>query len=205
MPFELSPLQFADDALEPYISADTIKYHYYKHTKKYFDTSNALVKGTAYENKTLDDIVSKDTLMRMDSTLFNNVCQAWNHTFYWKCLTPASLSGKPSKLLDVAIREHFGSLDEFIKEFTDKAVKAFGSSWTWLLHKDDRLVIKLTPNAGSPLAETGSVPLFVIDGWEHAWYLDYQDEKVKYVKAFWNIINWNFVNEQFNIAISKNT
>lgn len=195
--FEMEKLKYAEDALEPHISADVIKYHYGKHTQKYFDTANDMAKGTVFEDKSLEDVIAKDTLLKMDSKLFNNVSQAWNHTFYWNCLTPASQSGNPSDKLSDALTEVFGSLDEFKKVFSDKATKFFGSGWCWLVLKDGALTIKTTPNANSPLTEKGAVPLLVCDVWEHAHYLQYPADRAAYVKAFWNVVNWEFVNENY--------
>lgn len=195
--FEMPELQYAEDALEPHISAEVIKYHYHKHTKKYFDTANELAKGTVFEGKDLQDVINKDTMIRMDTKLFNNVSQAWNHAFYWKCLTPASQSGNPSDKLKTALEEHFGSMEEFTKLFADKATKFFGSGWCWLVLKDGRLTIKTTPNAGSPLTEKGAIPLLTCDVWEHAHYLQYPADRAAYVKAFKNVINWEFVSKNF--------
>jgi superoxide dismutase, Fe-Mn family len=198
--FEMLKLEYAEDALEPHISAEVIKYHYHKHTQKYFDTANELAKGTVFEGKDLRDVINKDTMIRMETKLFNNVSQAWNHAFYWKCLTPASSSGKPSEALEKAMVEHFGSVEEFSKEFADKATKYFGSGWCWLVWKDGRLVIKTTPNATSPLTEKDAKPLLGCDVWEHAHYLQYPADRAAYVKAFMNVINWDFVNKNFEEA-----
>lgn len=203
MAFELPPLKFGESDLEPHISADTIKFHYGKHTKKYFETANTLAKGTVYENKTLDEVISKDTLLRMDTVLFNNVSQAWNHAFYWDCLTPASKSGKPSDKLLAAIDDAFDSYDNFVKLFEDKATKQFGSGWAWLVYKDGTLAIKGTPNAGSPMTDKGSVPLLTCDVWEHSYYLQYPADRMGYVKAWWNVVNWKVVNERFELASKK--
>lgn len=200
MAFDVPPLKFAEDALEPHISADTVRFHYGKHTKKYFEVANSLAKGTVYEDKTLEQVMTKDSLLRMESVLFNNVCQAWNHAFYWDCLTPPNKSGKPSDKLKSALDEAFGSYDDFVKKFEEKATKHFGSGWAWLVFKDGDLSIKTTPNAGSPLTDKGSIPLLTCDVWEHAYYLDYQNDRAGYVKKFWNVVNWEFVNERFERA-----
>lgn len=195
--FEMPELEYAEDALEPHISAEVIKYHYHKHTQKYFDTANELVKGTVFEGRDLQDVINKDTMIRMDTKLFNNVSQAWNHAFYWKCLTPASSSGKPSEALESAINDDFGSFDEFVKKFTDKSNKFFASGWCWLVLKDGRLTIKTTPNATSPLTEKDAIPLLVCDLWEHAHYLQHPADRAAYVKGFMNVINWGFVSKNF--------
>jgi superoxide dismutase, Fe-Mn family len=203
--FEMPTLEYAEDALEPHINAEVIKHHYHKHTKKYFDTSNELVKGTVFEGDDLQAVINKDTMIRMDTKLFNNVSQAFNHAFYWKCLTPASSSGNPSDTLKLAIEEHFGSFDEFVKKFTDKATKFFGSGWCWLVLKDGRLTIKTTPNAVSPLTEKGAKPLLTCDLWEHAYLYqpEYFANRAAYVKAWWNVVNWSFVSENFENASSE--
>lgn len=195
--FEMPKLKYAEDALEPHISAEVVKFHYHKHTQKYFDTANELIKGTVFADKSFEEVISKDSLLKMDSKLFNNVSQAWNHAFYWDCLTPASQSGNPSKELSDAFDETFGSFDEFVKVFTDKATKFFGSGWCWLVMKDGNLSIKTTPNANSPLTEKGATPLLTCDVWEHAHYLQYPADRAAYVKAFWNVVNWDFVNENY--------
>lgn len=201
--FEMQPLKYAEDALEPHISAEVIKYHYHKHTAKYFEKANELAKGTLFAGKTIDDIISKDTMIRMDTALFNNLSQAWNHTFYWDCLTPASQSGNPSDRLADAITEQYGSLETFANEFEDKAAKFFGSGWCWLVFKDNRLSIKTTPNATSPLTERGAVPLLVCDVWEHAHYLQYPADRAAYIKAFMHVINWDFVSANFDKALAS--
>lgn len=202
MTLEMPALKYEHDALEPFISKDTIANHYGVHTKKYFDLVNELVKGTVYEGNPLELLVSKDTMTKMGSKLFNNACQALNHAFYWDCIGPESKSGKPSDQLAEAIVEDFGSFEAFKKEFTESAVAQFGSGWTWLVLNEGRLQVRSTPNAGSPLTVNKNLPLLVCDVWEHAYYLDYQAARAEYVKNFWSYVNWTFVNENF-AAVKK--
>lgn len=204
MAFEIPSLKYAENALEPHISKETISFHYGKHTKKYYDTVNELIKGTVYESrKDLADLINKDTMLKMESKLFNNACQAFNHSFYFDALCPAEQSGKPSEALSTAINEEFESLEAFKKKFLDKGIAGFGSTWCWLVLHQGKLIIKLTPNAANPLIDNNSIPLFVIDGWEHSWYLDRQNEKQKYFYAVWNIINWEVVNDRYEQAITR--
>lgn len=205
MAFTLPKLDYAEDALEPHISEDVVHYHYGKHTAKYFEKANELAKGTIFANKQLDDVISKDSVIKMDTALFNNVSQAFNHAFYWKCLAPASDVGKPSDELNSAIEEQFDTFAKFKDDFIEKATKAFGSAWVWLVLKDGKVQIKVTPNANSPLTETKSVPLLNCDIWEHAYLYDerFWANRPAYLNAYWTVINWNFVNENFKNATSK--
>jgi Fe-Mn family superoxide dismutase len=195
---ELPALPYDDDALEPHISRATIAYHYGKHTKKYFETVNTLLKGTAFESaESLEQMLEKKALQQGDSALFNNVAQAWNHEFYWKCLTPEAKSGEPSEDLKKAIDTDFGSFETFKKEVIDKATKHFASGWCWVVRRNGKLYVKATPNANTPLT-TGDTPLFVIDLWEHAYYLQYPADRATYLKNIWNILNWDFINDNYN-------
>lgn len=197
MTFDIPTLQYSEDSLAPHISAQTIKYHYEKHTKKYYDTTNDLTKGTKFDKYTsLKSLITSD-LIHSDSKLFNNACQAWNHTFFWESLCPADKSTPPTgKLLD-EITRIFGSFETFQEKFTETATDGFGSYWTWLIVHQGDLKIKNTPNAGCPLTTKGQIPLLVVDNWEHSWYLDYPADKPAYLKAIWNIIDWDKVNERF--------
>lgn len=197
MTLELPKLKYAEDALEPHISRETVKYHYGTHTKKYFDITNQLITGTAYEGKELHELISKDTMTKMGNVLFNNACQAYNHAFYWDCLTPASQSGNPSDELLEAIKDDFQTFALFKTEFTETAVNHFGSGWTWLTFRGGKLHIKNSPNAGCPLTTPNQTPLLVCDVWEHSYYTQYPADRKAYVDAFWNVINWNFVSDNF--------
>ena len=178
----LSPLPYADDALAPTVSAKTISFHYGKHHAGYVKTLNGLVAGTKYEGLSLEEIVaaSRDA---GDTAVFNNAAQIWNHDFYWRSLSSAGKGGEPSTELLAAINASFGSLDACKTALADAAEKRFGSGWAWLLAKDGKIVVESTPNAETPCGKAGVKPLLVIDVWEHAYYLDWQNQRAAYVKA----------------------
>ena len=178
----LAHLPYADDALAPTVSAKTISFHYGKHHAGYVKTLNGLVAGTNYEGLPLEEIVaaSRDA---GDTAIFNNAAQIWNHDFYWRSLAPAGKGGEPSAELLEAINASFGSLDACKTALADAAVKRFGSGWAWLLKKDGKLVVESTSNADTPCGKPGVKPLLVIDVWEHAYYLDWQNQRAAYVKA----------------------
>ncbi|HFD80838.1 MAG TPA: superoxide dismutase [Fe] [Gammaproteobacteria bacterium] len=187
MAHELPPLPYEMNALEPHISAETLEYHYGKHHQTYVTNLNKLIEGTEFENASLEDIIKK-----ADGGIFNNAAQVWNHTFYWNCLSPNG-GGEPSGALADAINQAFGSFDAFKEKFSTSAVTNFGSGWTWLVrNKDDGLEIVNTSNAGNPMVD-GHTPLLTCDVWEHAYYIDYRNARPKYVEAFWNLVNWDFV------------
>jgi Fe-Mn family superoxide dismutase len=187
MAHELPPLPYANDALQPHISAETIEYHYGKHHQTYVTNLNNLIKGTEFESATLEDIIKKSS-----GGLFNNSAQVWNHTFYWNCLNPNG-GGEPSGAVADAINKAFGSFAEFKEKFTTSAVTNFGSGWTWLVQNSDGSVeIFNTSNAGCPMTE-GKKALLTVDVWEHAYYIDYRNARPKYMEAFWNLVNWDFV------------
>jgi superoxide dismutase, Fe-Mn family len=183
--FELPELPWAQDALAPLISKETISFHYGKHHAAYVANLNKLVKGTPFESMTLDEIVKKAPV----GPLFNNAAQNWNHTFYWTCLAPQA-GGEPTGALAEAIKKNFGSFAKFKEQFTETAVKLFGSGWTWLVRNPDgSLAVTATSNAATPLTE-GKTPLLVCDVWEHAYYIDYRNRRPEYVEAFWKLVNW---------------
>lgn len=187
MSFELPALPYAKDALAPHISAETLEYHYGKHHQTYVTNLNNLVKGSPFEGKSLEEIVQES-----DGGIFNNAAQVWNHTFYWHCLAP-SAGGEPDGEVLAAINNAFGSVEAFKKQFTEAAIKNFGSGWTWLVkNSDGSLAIVSTSNAGTPLT-TGAKPLLTVDVWEHAYYIDYRNARPVYLDHFWALVNWNFV------------
>ena len=189
MAFELPALPYAQDALAPHISKETLEYHYGKHHQAYVTNLNNLIKGTEFEGKSLEDIIKSS-----NGGLFNNAAQVWNHTFYWNCLTPNATEPKGA-LLD-AINKAFGSVDAFKEKFTASCVGNFGSGWTWLVQNaKGELEIVNTSNAGCPLTE-GQKPLLTCDVWEHAYYVDYRNARPKYVETFWKLVNWDFVASQ---------
>jgi Fe-Mn family superoxide dismutase len=192
----LPDLPYANDALAPYISAETIAFHYGKHHQTYVTNLNKLIVGTEFENASLEDIVKKSS-----GGIFNNAAQIWNHTFYWNGLKPnpnntARDIPSTGKLAE-AIQAKWGSADAFKTAFTQCAVTTFGAGWAWLVKKEDgTLDIVSTSNAATPL--TGqAVPLLTCDVWEHAYYIDYRNARAEYVEKFWNIVNWDFVEKNF--------
>ena len=191
MAFELPPLPYEKNALEPHISAETLDFHYGKHHATYVTKLNGLIEGTDMANKSLEEIVKSS-----DGGVFNNAAQIWNHTFYWNSLSPNG-GGEPSGALADAINAKWGSFDDFKAAFNDKAVNNFGSSWTWLVKTaDGGLDIVNTSNAATPLTD-GVTPLMTVDLWEHAYYIDYRNLRPKYMEAFWALINWEFAAKNF--------
>lgn len=198
MTYHMDPLPYAQDALEPHLSKEVIHYHYDKRTKKYFDVANKLAEGTIYEDMKLEELLTKQSLSKIDTKLFIHASQAWNHQFYWASMTPESQSGKPSAELDRTFTESFGSYDAFVKEFSKKIDELVGSGWVWLVLKNGSLSIKSIPNAGTPLVTDGNVtPLLVCDAWEHAFELQYPAAKADYIKSFIKVINWDMVSKRF--------
>lgn len=192
MQHELPKLPYAMDALAPHISKETFEFHYGKHHQAYVTNLNGLVKGTEFENATLEDIVRKSS-----GGVFNNAAQVWNHTFFWHSMKPNG-GGKPSGALAAAIDKKWGSFDAFKEAFTKSAVGNFGSGWTWLVKKADGSVdIVNTSNAGSVLT-TGDKALLTIDVWEHAYYIDYRNARPKFVETFLaSLANWEFAEKNF--------
>lgn len=190
MAIELPPLPWARDALAPHISAETIDYHYGKHHKAYVDKLNGMIEGTEFADKPLEDIVKSSS-----GGMFNNAAQAWNHTFYWNCLAPAG-GGEPSGRLADGLKKAFGDFAAFKEEFSKTAVGTFGSGWAWLVQRGDgSLALASTSNAATPLTGADR-PLLTCDVWEHAYYIDYRNARPKYIEAFWNLANWDFVADQ---------
>jgi len=189
-PVELPQLPFAENALDPVISANTLSFHYGKHHKAYVDNTLKLISGTELEGKSLEEIVA--AAQKENKTgLFNNAAQAWNHDFYWMSLAPAGFVAIPAELKSM-IEASFGTVDEFKKQFTTAAVGQFGSGWAWLVMENSKLAIVTTSNAGVPWLD-GKKPLFTVDVWEHAYYLDYQNRRQAYVEAVLDkLVNWDF-------------
>ena len=191
MEHTLPPLPYAKDALQPHISAETLEFHYGKHHQAYVTNLNNLIKGTDFENASLEDIIKKSS-----GGVFNNSAQVWNHTFFWNCMSPNG-GGAPTGAVADAINQKWGSFDKFKEEFTKSCVSNFGSGWTWLVKKTDGSVdIVNTSNAGTPLTGDDK-PLLTCDVWEHAYYIDYRNARPKFVEAFWNVVNWDFVAKNF--------
>ncbi|MGD8629515.1 MAG: superoxide dismutase [Gammaproteobacteria bacterium] len=183
----LPELPYPRNALEPHISAETLEYHHGKHHASYVDKLNGLIKGSEFETAPLEEIISKAT-----GSIFNNAAQVWNHSFYWNCLSPAG-GGEPTAALAKAIDADFGGFAAFRDRFSETAGSNFGSGWTWLVkNSDGTLEIVNTSNAGNPMTE-GKRPLLTCDVWEHAYYIDYRNARPEYIKAFWKLVNWDFV------------
>jgi Fe-Mn family superoxide dismutase len=186
MQHQLPPLPYALDALQPHISKETLEFHYGKHHAAYVTNLNNLIKGTEFENASLEDIIKKSS-----GGIFNNAAQVWNHTFYWNSLAPKG-GGQPSGAVAAAISKKWGSFDAFKEAFTKSAIGNFGSGWTWLVKKPDGSVdIVNTSNAATPLTGTDK-PVLTCDVWEHAYYIDYRNRRPDYLGAFWNLVNWEF-------------
>ena len=195
--FELSPLPYDESALEPAISARTIGFHYGKHHKKYVETLNELVKDTRYAEMPLEQIV-RTTASReneKENKIFNNAGQVWNHDFYWRSLSPRST--KPGGKLAQAIERDFGSTEELLKQFAEVGKEQFGSGWAWLVSSGGKLSICSTGNALDPMAKHINC-LLTLDVWEHAYYLDYQNARPKYLAAVLARLNWDFAAENLD-------
>jgi Fe-Mn family superoxide dismutase len=188
----LPPLPYELTALQPHISKETLEFHYGKHHQTYVTNLNNLIKGTEFEELTLEEIIKKSS-----GGIFNNAAQIWNHTFYWHSLSPNG-GGPPTGKLAQAITAKFGSFDDFKKQFTQTAVTTFGSGWAWLVkNADGSLDLVSTSNAQTPLTTTDKLPLLTCDVWEHAYYIDYRNRRPDYVGAFWNLVNWEFAAKNF--------
>ena len=192
MEHTLPALPYAMDALAPHISAETLEFHYGKHHQTYATNLNGLIKGTEFENATLEEIVKKSS-----GGIFNNAAQVWNHTFYWNSMAPKA-GGAPTGALADAINAKWGSFDAFKEAFTKCAVTTFGSGWAWLVKTPaGELDLVSTSNAATPLT-TDNTALLTCDVWEHAYYVDYRNARPKYVESFWNLVNWEFVAKNFS-------
>ena len=193
VPFSLPPLPYADTALEPLISANTLSYHYAKHHKTYVDNLNKLVEGKDLASMSLEEIIMASSGKADMAGVFNNAAQVWNHTFYWNSLKPNG-GGKPTGAIAAAIDKDLGGYDKFKADLSAAAVTQFGSGWAWLVSDAGTLKIVKTGNAEVPLTK-GQKPLLTIDVWEHAYYLDYQNLRAKYVETLIDkLLNWDFAN-----------
>jgi Fe-Mn family superoxide dismutase len=189
--FSLPPLPYAEDALAPVISAETLQLHHGKHHKKYIDTTNELVAKTDLHGATLEDVVRSS-----QGKLFNNAAQAWNHDFYWQSLTPKY--APPSAALRRRLESDFGTYENFVDQFAAAANGQFGSGWAWLVDKDGKLEVVATSNADTPMAH-GVRCLLTLDVWEHAYYVDYRNERERYVQAvIEKRLNWEFAEENLD-------
>jgi superoxide dismutase, Fe-Mn family len=197
MAFTLPALPYAFDALEPHIDTTTMQIHHGKHHQAYVDNLNKAIAGTPNENKSLDELVA--AAGSISAAVRNNGGGHWNHTFFWESLAP-NAGGTPTGKLAEAITSTFGSFDAFKEKFNNAGMTRFGSGWAWLTKNNGKLEISSTPNQDNPLmdvAEVKGTPLLGVDVWEHAYYLKYQNRRAEYLGVFWNVINWNKVNERF--------
>eukprot|EP00903_Cladosiphon_okamuranus_P009812 g9326.t1 len=191
MTIVLPELPWAKDALAPHISAETIEYHYGKHHAAYVTKLNAAIStNTELQGKSLDEIMTSAT-----GGVFNNAAQVWNHTFYWKSLSPTG-GGEPTGAIKEAIEKKYGSFDHFKKAFSDTAAGHFGSGWAWLVkNQAGDVEVVGTHDASNPVKEGKGTPLLTCDVWEHAYYIDYRNSRPGYIAAWWNLVNWDFANE----------
>ncbi|MBV9571600.1 MAG: superoxide dismutase [Alphaproteobacteria bacterium] len=195
VPFTLKPLPWAEDALSPTISARTIQFHYHKHHQTYVDTLNKLVSGTRYAGMPLEQVVvatagGKDANVKQ---IFNNAAQVWNHDFFWRSLTPKGSA--PSGPLKEAIERDFGGTEDLTRQLAEAGKSQFGSGWAWLCSKGGKLSVEKTPNAENPMSQ-GTNCLLTVDVWEHAYYLDYQNERPRYLEeVLVKLLNWDFAAE----------
>ena len=194
MGFQQPELPYALDALQPFLSKEQMSYHYGKHHAAYFNKLNGLVEGKPEAAMPLREVVVKSS-----GGVFNNAAQAWNHTFYFNCMKPGG-GGQPQGKLAAAIDRDFGSFADFQKAFSDAAAALFGSGWTWLAaDKQGKLQIVSLGNADTPLKH-GLEPVLTIDVWEHAYYVDYRNERPKYIAGFWGVVNWDFAGKCYEDA-----
>lgn len=191
MLFELPKLKYELDALAPYISKETLEFHYGKHHQAYVNNLNNLIPGTKFEGMSLEEII-----LSSEGGIFNNAAQIWNHTFFWNSLSPKG-GGVPRGEIGSKIEKTYGSFEKFKEEFNKQSLANFGSGWTWLV-KDNKNEISIlnTSNADLPLRYQ-KVPLLVVDVWEHAYYIDYRNNRGNFLNAFWNLVDWDFVSSNF--------
>lgn len=200
MAFTLPALPYAKEALEPHIDAKTMEIHHDKHHQAYVDNLNKAIEGTEHAEKSLEDLVK--SAGAISAAVRNNGGGHWNHSFFWEVIGPDA-GGEPTGTLADAIRDAFGSLDGLKEKMNDAGAKRFGSGWAWLIIKDGKLEVTSTPNQDNPLmdvAEVKGTPILGVDVWEHAYYLKYQNRRPEYLKAFWNVVNWSKVAENFEAA-----
>lgn len=198
--FELPNLPFSKGALSPWTSAETFEFHHGKHHAGYVQKLNAAVLGNEFEGRTLEEVIAGSR--EKNPKIFNLAAQHFNHSFFWKCLTASSVApgfslGEAHELSD-AITRDFGSFEQFKNQFTDVATAHFGSGWVWLVRiSDNKLIVKDFHDAETP-AQTDETPFLTLDVWEHAYYIDYRNDRVSFIRGFWDHVNWKFVEDQFN-------
>jgi superoxide dismutase, Fe-Mn family len=190
--FELPPLPYAKDALQPHISAETLEFHYGKHHQAYMNNLKGLLEGKPEANKSLEEIIKESS-----GGVFNNAAQVWNHSFFWNCMKPGG-GGKPTGELAAMIDRDFGGYDKFKEAFAKACVTQFGSGWGWLIVNGDKLEVMQTSNADLPMKH-GKKALLTIDVWEHAYYIDYRNLRPKFVETVIdNLLNWDFANQNLS-------
>ena len=202
MAFELPPLPYSRDALEPHLSKETFDYHYGKHHKAYVDKTNAAIKGTDLDGKPLLEVI-RSAKSKGDQGLFNNSAQVWNHSFYWNSMSPDG-GGSPSGQIADRLNEAFGSFDKFKEEWKSKGAGNFASGWTWLCEgAGGKLEIVNTDDADTPVAQDGRKPLMTMDVWEHAYYLDRQNDRGAYIDHFFEVANWDYASENLGKQVGN--
>jgi len=201
---KFASLPYAYDALEPYIDKMTMEIHYDRHHRAYYNNFVAAIKGTDLEKTSMEAIFA--TISTQPTAIRNNGGGYWNHTMFWNCMKPNG-GGAPSGKLDEAIKASFGSVDDFKKQFAEAGAKRFGSGWAWLVVGDDgKLFITSTANQDNPLMNTEEkrgTPILCLDVWEHAYYLKYQNKRGDYISAFWSVVNWDFVQNEYSKALAR--
>nr|ABB03987.1 iron-containing superoxide dismutase [Toxoplasma gondii] len=200
MVFTLPPLPYAHDALAPHISSETLQFHHGKHHAGYVAKLNGFIEGTAFAGKTLEEVIRTST-----GAIFNNAAQVWNHTFYFSSMKPpmSGGGGEPTGRLLDEIKKEFTSVENFKDEFSKVAAGHFGSGWAWLVwgKQGKKVGIEQTHDAGTPITEPMKVPLLCCDVWEHAYYLDRKNDRPAYIKAWWNVVNWDFASKNLENAL----
>lgn len=186
MAFTLPELPYAKDALAPHLSKETLEFHHGKHHNAYVVKLNQLTEGKPEASKSLEELIRTT-----DGGVFNQAAQIWNHTFFWHSMSPTG-GGEPTGKVLEALTKSFGSVEQFKKDFAAAALGQFGSGWAWLVKDGDKLAITTTSNAGCPLKD-GKTPLLTCDVWEHAYYIDFRNDRAKFVETFWKLVNWDFV------------
>jgi Fe-Mn family superoxide dismutase len=200
MAFEVPDLPYAYDALEPHIDEATMRVHHDKHHQAYVDKANAALEGTEWADRSVEDVLTNLSSLPGDkqAPVRNNAGGHFNHSLFWKMMSPDG-GGEPTGAVGEAITSTFGSFDAFKEEFKNAGIARFGSGWAWLVKDSSGLAVVSTPNQDTPLSD-GSAPLLGADVWEHAYYLKYQNKRPEYLDAFWNVVNWDYVNELYAAA-----
>jgi superoxide dismutase, Fe-Mn family len=201
-PFQLPPLPWAENALDPVISARAIGLHHGKHHRAYVTKLNELVAGTRFADLPLERVVTETAGSEEHRKIFNNAAQAWNHTFFWSCLAPGA-GGKPRGELSRRLEAELGGHERFKQDFAKAAVECFGSGWAWLVERDGKLEVVATSNADNPLSD-GATPILTVDVWEHAYYVDYENRRPEFVEAVIDkLLNWEFAQQQLERASGR--